>query len=338
MPELPDQSASPRIEPVIVTEHPIRPWAAFVLSLLLPGFGHIYVGQPMQGLRIWGGYYLLFGSLLIAWPYLFPSGLTLAAIVVSGFACLLIIAGIAYATAKRARSVQPDWYRRWYGLLLIYLACGIVATSIWGHAVRHFVKGYRIPAASMLPTIMPGDHITSGQSLYALKTPFSDTIVVKLSSPRRGDLIIFKYPKDETKDFIKRVIGLPGEMVEMRNRQIYIDGEPLDEPYIQFTSDTNVDRRDNFGPELVPPESYFVLGDNRDQSLDSRFWGFVRENKIRGKAILIYWSVDPHTEDVRWRRIGAEFHDVVYQPVGSRLQAQQTPRGETLFLGDRRRF
>jgi signal peptidase I len=129
------------------------------------------------------------------------------------------------------------------------------------------------------------------------------------TSPQRQDIIVFKYPEDETKDFMKRVIGMPGDVIEIRDKQVVLNGAPLDDrSYTQRVDPNVIDRgvnpRDNFGPVTVPQEVYFVLGDNRDQSLDSRFWGYVKLSKIKGKVSLIYWSWDTMNSRVRWERIG----------------------------------
>jgi signal peptidase I len=172
--------------------------------------------------------------------------------------------------------------------------------------IRTFVvQAFKIPSGSMIPTLSIGDHILVNKFLYGIKLPFTDAIIVPVSSPRHGDIIVFKYPEDESKDFIKRVVGTPGDVVEVRNKEVYVNGARVDDPRVQHTDrEIQPNKRDHFGPVTVPPGSYFVMGDNRDQSLDSRFWGFVKENKIRGKAFLIYWSWDGADTWVRWNRIG----------------------------------
>jgi signal peptidase I len=175
--------------------------------------------------------------------------------------------------------------------------------------VRTFVvQAFKIPSGSMIPTLLIGDHILVNKFIYGVKVPFTDFTLIPVAQPHRDDVIVFKYPQDETKDFIKRVIGLPGDRVEVRHRQVYINDKPLVEPYAVHqegvTPETEMRPRDEFGPVTVPPDSYFVMGDNRDHSLDSRFWGFVKEDKIKGKAFLIYWSWDGNGEWVRWERIG----------------------------------
>jgi signal peptidase I len=176
--------------------------------------------------------------------------------------------------------------------------------------IRTFiVQAFKIPSGSMIETLQIGDHILVNKFLYGVKIPFTDLELFPIRKPHRLDIIVFKYPEDESKDFIKRVIGEPGDVVEVRDKTVYVNHQALVEPYV-IHRDAMVlpagaqSPRDNLGPLTVPPDSYFVMGDNRDQSLDSRFWGFVKREKIRGKAFMIYWSWDgPHTW-VRWNRIG----------------------------------
>jgi signal peptidase I len=176
--------------------------------------------------------------------------------------------------------------------------------------IRTFVvQAFKIPSGSMIPTLSIGDHILVNKFVYGIKLPFTDQILVPVSTPKHGDIVVFKYPEDESKDFIKRVVGEPGDLVEVRNKTVYVNGALADTTHIQHVDPlVHQDRRDNFGPVTVPPDSYFVMGDNRDQSLDSRFWGFVRLNKIRGKAFLIYWSWDGADTWVRWSRLGRVIH------------------------------
>jgi signal peptidase I len=175
--------------------------------------------------------------------------------------------------------------------------------------IRSFVvQAFKIPSGSMKDTLYVGDHILVNKFLFGVAIPFTDIHILPLRKPERLDVVVFKYPEDETKDFIKRVIGVPGDTVEVRNKMVYVNDVPLMESYAIHTQDNiypaDIQPRDNFGPVTVPKGSYFMMGDNRDQSLDSRFWGFVKLNKIEGKAFMIYWSWDRDRTWVRWRRIG----------------------------------
>ena len=173
--------------------------------------------------------------------------------------------------------------------------------------IRTFaVQAYRIPSGSMLETLQIGDQLLVNRLAYGLFVPFKDDPLLTWSEPQRGDVIVFEYPLDPETDYIKRVIGVPGDKLSMQNKVLYVNGARVDEPYIQHI-DANIDaRRDNFGPIEVPPGKYFVMGDNRDDSKDSRFWGFVGFNAIQGKAMVMYWSWDNWV--VKWDRIGKLVH------------------------------
>ena len=172
----------------------------------------------------------------------------------------------------------------------------------------YIVQAYKIPSGSMLDTLQIGDHLLVNKFIYGIPIPFTHRHVLALRDVRRGDVVVFKYPEDETKDFIKRVVGLPGDTIEVIDKTVYLNGAPYVIPTEQHTDPLSypaeLQPRDNLGPVTVPPQSYFVMGDNRDHSLDSRFWGFVRKDQLLGKAVVIYWSWDPEAGGVRLSRIG----------------------------------
>jgi signal peptidase I len=203
----------------------------------------------------------------------------------------------------------------------------LIIAIVLALTIRVFVvQAFKIPSGSMIPTLLVGDHILVSKLAYGFQLPedcefqvsfppvacFSSAFVVKFDPPQRGDIIVFRYPEDENKDFIKRVIGLPGDTLHIQNKQVMVNGELLkDEGFTQRIDpgiiDGRINPRDNLGPLTIPPDSYFVMGDNRDQSLDSRFWGFVRMDKIKGRAFLVYWSWNGQgswTDWIRWERIG----------------------------------
>ena len=170
------------------------------------------------------------------------------------------------------------------------------------------VQAFTIPSGSMMDTLLIGDYILVNKFLYGPEIPFTDRHLPGLRSPQRGDIVVFKYPQDETRDFIKRVVGPPGDRVQVRGSTVYVNGEGLVEPYAKNVHSAL--RGEShcgyaFGCEVttVPPDSYFVMGDNRDNSQDSRYWGFVKRDKIKGKAFLIYWSWDSDQHWLRWRRL-----------------------------------
>jgi signal peptidase I len=175
--------------------------------------------------------------------------------------------------------------------------------------IRTFlVQAFKIPSGSMLETLQIGDHILVNKLRYGIRIPIVGKRLVQFSDPRRGDVIVFVYPVDPSKDFIKRVIGEPGDTVEVKHKQVFVNGEKFDDPYGQFVEGSGegsrLTPRDNFGPVNVPADQVFVMGDNRDRSYDSRFWGFVPLDDVRGKAFVIYWSWDGEDRWVRWERIG----------------------------------
>ena len=150
--------------------------------------------------------------------------------------------------------------------------------------------------------------------------PFSGKVLVPLKDPQSGDIIVFKFPKDRSIDYIKRVVGVPGDEIEIKNKKLYLNGEPTSDPYAHYTTTQvlpgSVSPKDNFGPITVPEGKYFVMGDNRDNSSDSRFWGFVENNDVLGKAMIIYWSWDidepllsvDRFASIRWNRLADIIH------------------------------
>jgi signal peptidase I len=170
----------------------------------------------------------------------------------------------------------------------------------------YIIQAFKIPSGSMIPTLLIGDHILVNKFIYGTKIPFSDKSILLFKKPEKGDIIVFKYPEDPKKDFIKRVIATGGDTLEERNKIIYVNGKEVQESYA-YHGDSFIrprgDPRDNFGPLIIPENKVFVMGDNRDQSFDSRYWGFVDTKEIKGKALIIYWSWDPNNR-LRFNRIG----------------------------------
>lgn len=175
--------------------------------------------------------------------------------------------------------------------------------------IRTFVvQAFKIPSGSMEDTLLIGDHLLVNKFIYGTKIPFTDRRILKIRDPKRGDVMVFEFPEDRSKDFIKRVIGVPGDVIEERDKTVYVNGVPYRNPH-EVHKETQifpreVNPRDNFGPVKVPPRSYFMMGDNRDRSYDSRFWGFVKESDIKGLAFIKYWSWDQSSWHVRWGSIG----------------------------------
>jgi len=181
--------------------------------------------------------------------------------------------------------------------------------------IRTFiVQAFKIPSGSMKNTLLIGDHILVNKFVYGVKIPFWEKTVIPIKDPNRGDIVVFKFPEDPDKDFIKRVIGIAGDVVKIRNKRVFVNGKPLNHDHGIYADPhrfpMSVQPRDNFGPVTVPENSLFVMGDNRDHSYDSRFWGFVDLRDVRGKAFIIYWSWNKDNSRsflnyVRWRRLGS---------------------------------
>ena len=186
----------------------------------------------------------------------------------------------------------------------------IVIAIVLALFIRTFViQAFKIPSGSMKPTLQIGDHILVNKFIYGVKIPYIDKTIISYKNPDHGDIIVFKYPEDPDKDFIKRVIGIPGDIIESKDKTVYVNQIPIINDVGVHTESRNlsgnINPRDNFGPLTVPAESYFVMGDNRDNSYDSRFWGFVEQRAIKGKAFIIYWSWDSDNFGVRWGRLGS---------------------------------
>lgn len=273
-------------------------WVAILLSLLLPGLGQMYNGQLRKGLA----YYLstgLFGIIFFAVACISLSLVFIASVLLIQFAIQLAAAIDGGRTARRiGGDFRPARYNRPLVYLGTYLLFGLLLSETPAFYIReNIVQAFKLPAASMEPSLLVGDHILVDKSA----TTFS-----------RGDIVVFEFPEDSgekhPRDFIKRIVGLPGDEIEVRDKRLFVNGLPAEEPYIAHlepaTLPATVAPRDFFGPVTVPEGKYFVLGDNRDRSYDSRFWGFVGKEKVHGKAVQVYWSWDHKQSEVRWERIG----------------------------------
>jgi len=184
----------------------------------------------------------------------------------------------------------------------------IVIAVILALFIRAFVvQAFRIPSGSMEETLLIGDHILVNKFIYGVKLPFTNMTLVPISNPERGDVIVFKYPEDPKKDFIKRCVAIGGDVIEGRDKILYVNGKPVEEPYVKITNNRAIhkrySKRDNFGPMTVPEGKVFAMGDNRDNSHDSRFWGFVDLKTVKGKAFLIYFSWNKQVKNLRWSRL-----------------------------------
>jgi signal peptidase I len=211
--------------------------------------------------------------------------------------------GVAEApvqTARRRKSLVREYGE---AIVIAILLALVIRTLV--------VQAFTIPSGSMMDTLLVGDYILVNKFLYGPEVPFTDVRMPGLRDPLRGDIVVFKYPQDEKRDFIKRIVATPGEAVQIRGNDVYINGQRLVEPYVKHTSPPGAHPGQTYcgyaygcEPTTVPAGSYFVMGDNRDNSQDSRYWGFVRRDRIKGKAFLIYWSWDSDRHWLRWWRLG----------------------------------
>jgi signal peptidase I len=189
----------------------------------------------------------------------------------------------------------------------------IVIAVILALFVRTWVvQAFKIPTGSMENNLLIGDHLLVNKFVFSPAATPIERALLPVRDIRRGDVIVFKYPDEPDRDFIKRVIGLPGETIELRAKKVYVNGQPLDEPYVHFLEPaseaqevTSFDVRERYGPVRVPEAHYFVMGDNRDNSQDSRYWGFLPRDYVKGRALMIYWSYESGREDYLDEGVGA---------------------------------
>lgn len=177
--------------------------------------------------------------------------------------------------------------------------------------IRTFaVQAFKIPSGSMKNTLLIGDHILVNKFIYGLRIPYFQTALLPVNKPKRDEIIVFKFPEDPNKDFIKRVVAVAGDTVEIRNKKVFVNNEQVAHDFA-LHGDTRIlqgQPRDNLKPTKVPPNQLFVMGDNRDFSYDSRFWGFVDLEDVKGKAFIIYWSWNSDNSGIRWNRLGHLLH------------------------------
>lgn len=302
---------------------PRRKWVAALLTILFSaGTGHMYSGRLKRGILIFAVGQLLFlgsaMSLTVATPGASHMFIILAVNLAYFIFCVVDAVGVA---GRGKENYQPAKYNRWYAYIGFIVLSGLVEVFLLHGLVNgNYVQAYKIPTGNMEPTLMIGDRLLADKRIY------------KTGEPRRGDVAVFRYPEDPEVEYLKRLIGLPGEEIEIRERTVYINGEPLDEAYTQHINPGSLfdrygpayiprqgdtielgdfgaqvngalldeqivrsyqDRMDSSGePYVVPQDQYFALGDNRDNSRDSRYWGTVPRDHLLGKALIIYWSFE----------------------------------------------
>lgn len=290
------------------------PWAAVLLNVISPPVGHVYVGSPIRGFAIFG--IMLSAYAILAWTGALDhiAGLAVAFMVPILSFIVLVIDALILAREQAEYKVKK--YNRWYVYVGVYVVVTISLSALLPY--RGAILGYepfRFPSGSMIPTILPGDFF------------LVDTWHYQNHPVTRGDLVVFAYPKDPRVDYAKRVIGLPGDVVQYTQKQIFINGEPVTQEKLPtyYPENSNfgewIQRKEHLGnisyavvidssrPILngqftVPKGHYFVMGDNRDNSNDSRYWGFVPEQNLKGKVLYVWFSYSSLLKEIRIERLG----------------------------------
>jgi signal peptidase I len=295
-----------------MNERPRRWWISGLLSLLYPGLGQIYNGQAHKG-TIFLFLYLflpflfpfLFSQMLALYPTSLPLLLPICLIIIIPLGILGFYTVVITDAIRQSNRLKDGYQLKKYNKPLLY-----VGILLFGGLIIHlapevdfdkerirnnYIQPYKIVSGSMEPTLLIGDLFIVDRRLPA-------------RNPTHGDIIVFEYPKNKTIDFIERVVAVGGDTVEIRNKGLYVNNNLVKETQVVYQKPDVIPAsespRDNFGPITVPDGSFFVMGDNRDDSADSRFFGFVDKSKIKGTARQIYWSWDRKTSGVRWKRIG----------------------------------
>jgi len=194
-------------------------------------------------------------------------------------------------SVQLGRPKEKSFFREYGEALAIAFILALV--------IRFFlIQAFSIPSGSMLNTLLIGDYLLVNKLSYGVRNPINNKVLIPIGKPERGDVVVFIFPQDPSKDYIKRIIGLPGDRIQIINKKVSINGKLVETPQAHY-DDPVINppprlpfesSRDNYGPVVVPPNSYFVMGDNRDHSYDSRFWGFVPMDELKGKAMVIYFS------------------------------------------------
>ncbi len=257
-----------------------KPLVALLLSFITPGLGQTYNGRLKRGAIFYLVGFLLAAVLLFSGLLFKFYGMIFCLAILLLFFLFILLDAFIGAVKLKEITLKP--YNKWYLYLIIFLISTFVIQPFVSSSIKNNIaRAYKIPSSAMEPALLVGDHLIANMKIY------------KNEMPKRGDIVIFEYPKDPSKDFIKRVIGLEGEKVEIVRNKIYINDKLLDDPwgYYKESDLTKYFKElEQFGPVVVSKDSLFVLGDNRDNSQDSRFWGYVNIRKLKGKALYIYWA------------------------------------------------
>lgn len=281
-------------------EKPRKAWIAGLLNFLAVGLGHFYAGGFKKALFL---FFIIQGTLIAIILILIlktPNAFVLFIALLAGFLFFIYCVADAVKLSKVNKQYIMKPYNRWYYYLLYWVIASFIIQPLVSTTIkRNIVQAFKIPSGSMLPTIQIGDFIITKTKIF-IKNNLT-----------YGDIVVFPWPKNPSKDFIFRIIALGGDEIEIKNKKVYLNGNYIEEPYIINRDSKILDSkdfaRDNFGPMKIPDDCIFVMGDNRDESNDSRFWGCVKKSSVKGRAYFIYWSWDNLKWNVRWDRLGKIF-------------------------------
>jgi signal peptidase I len=221
---------------------------------------------------------LLFLVFAIFLTVIVPNGFYMLFAVIIGVAFIVFcVVDAAYIAKKKKENYEPAKYNRWY-IYIGYIASATLLIQLHSSVivVPYFVQAFKIPTGAMEPTLLVGDRLLVNKRIY------------KTVEPKRGDVIVHRYPLNPEVTYVKRLIGEPGDKVEIIGRTVYVNDAPLQEAYTRYVDPGSV--YEHFGPYNIPPDKYFVLGDNRDNSQDSRYWGYIPKEYLLGKPMIVYWS------------------------------------------------
>jgi signal peptidase I len=266
-------------------------WVAGLLSLLLMGLGQMYNGQARKGVWLYLSFRIIFIAAALAMSFV-HSRLLFFVVAFVGISFYLSVVIEAAMTARRLGShYRLKSYNNGYAYIFLLLFVSLALLPAISFVVKtYLVEAFRIPAGSMMPALQIGDHF------------LVEKISAEVADPRRGDIVVLVIPQGEGQRFVKRVIGLPGDVIELNGKKLIVNEKEISEPYAQYVLK---DRRNvGYGPVTVPKNAFYVLGDNRDNSMDSRVFGVVERGSIVGRAKVIYWSWDHENAMIRWNRIG----------------------------------
>lgn len=273
-----------------------RPWIAAVSCFVALPLGYMYVGRLGRGIAL--SVALLLSTIAMLWSAVRTAEIGfLAAGIAISVGGLLALSADAFRLARGSPQPFPlRRYNRWWAYAIAIVLASVTVEWVQSTIRERIGRAFRIPSEAMSPALVAGDHILVELGLLAAR------------DLRRFDIVVFDYPPNPEKLFVMRIIALPGETVEIRARQVWIDGQPLAEPHAPAAPGEALDpRRHERGPREIPAGHYFVLGDNRDRSYDSRFWGDVPADAIRGRVRFVYFSWPPADPAPRWDRIGLRF-------------------------------